>query len=105
MDVTSGVARRIDHLGRIVVPVELRRLFGIEPGDELEISVRDGAITLVKVETRCVFCNADQELVAFRGKRVCSTCAGELSGERWRPAEDASPVGAGEAALTDDVAG
>ncbi|TML38926.1 MAG: AbrB/MazE/SpoVT family DNA-binding domain-containing protein [Actinobacteria bacterium] len=104
MDVTSGVARRIDHLGRIVVPVELRRLFGIEPGDELEISVRDGAIALVKVETRCVFCNSDQGLVAFRGKRVCGGCAGELSGDRWSPGEGA-PVGTPGAAMTDDVAG
>ena len=104
MDVTSGVARRIDHLGRIVVPVELRRLFGIEPGDELEISVREGAIALVKVETRCVFCNSDQGLVAFRGKRVCGGCAGELSGDRWSPGEGA-PVGAQGTAITDDVAG
>ena len=100
MDVTSGVARRIDHLGRIVVPVELRRLFGIEPGDELEISVRDGAIALVKVETRCVFCNSEEGLVAFRGKRVCTGCAGELSGDRWGPVGGGSPAGAGAQPLS-----
>ena len=87
------------------MPVELRRLFGIEPGDELEISVRDGAITLVKVETRCVFCNSEEQLVAFRGKRVCTSCAGELSGDRWRPAGGDPAGGPTGAALADDFAG
>ena len=79
MDIHRGVARRIDHLGRIVVPVELRRMFGIEAGDELEVGTDGSAITLTKVETRCVFCGTDRALRVFRDKPVCRPCASELS--------------------------
>lgn len=74
-----GMARKVDDLGRIVLPVELRRLFGIKPGDELEISVDEGAVLLRKIEARCVFCDAIDGLRVYREKQVCALCSGALS--------------------------
>ena len=76
---TTGMARRIDELGRIVLPVELRRSFGIRPGDELEITVDSGRIVLAKVEAGCTFCGSDAELRRFRDRDVCASCASELA--------------------------
>ncbi|MDQ3757688.1 MAG: AbrB/MazE/SpoVT family DNA-binding domain-containing protein [Actinomycetota bacterium] len=71
----TGIARKVDDLGRIVLPVEMRRMFGIRPGDEMEISVDGGGIQLRKVEARCVFCDGDVELRPFRAKQVCAGCS------------------------------
>ncbi len=76
--VSTGMARKVDDLGRIVLPVEMRRMFGIRPGDELEIGVDGGSIVLRKVEARCVFCGADAGLRSYREKRVCASCAAGL---------------------------
>jgi transcriptional pleiotropic regulator of transition state genes len=76
----SGIARKVDDLGRIVLPVEMRRLFGIRPGDEMEISVDGGGIQLRKVEVRCVFCEGEEALKPFREKQVCSPCTSALAG-------------------------
>ncbi len=75
----GGLPRRIDHLGRIVVPVELRRMLGIKAGDELEIAVRDGAITLTKAGRACAFCSGEEKLHSYREHWVCSDCAGALA--------------------------
>ncbi|HET7486771.1 MAG TPA: AbrB/MazE/SpoVT family DNA-binding domain-containing protein [Acidimicrobiales bacterium] len=72
------MARKVDDLGRIVLPVEMRRMFGIRPGDELEISVDGGAIVLRKVEDRCVFCGDGDGLRGYRDKQVCKACSAEL---------------------------
>jgi transcriptional pleiotropic regulator of transition state genes len=77
--VSTGMARRVDDLGRIVLPVEMRRMFGIAPGDELEIGVEGATIMLRKVEARCVFCGADRDLGVHRDKRVCHPCARALA--------------------------
>ncbi|HUQ39523.1 MAG TPA: AbrB/MazE/SpoVT family DNA-binding domain-containing protein [Acidimicrobiales bacterium] len=84
-DVKSlGMARKVDDLGRIVLPVELRRLFAIRPGDELEISVDEGAILLRKIEARCVFCDALDDLRPHHDKMICAACTGELQAESPR---------------------
>ena len=75
---STGMARKVDDLGRIVLPVEMRRMFGILPGDELEIGVDSGSIMLRKIETRCVFCGGEAELRLYRHKQVCTTCSREL---------------------------
>lgn len=79
--VSTGMARKVDDLGRIVLPVEMRRMFGIRPGDELEIGVDGGSIVLRKIEARCVFCGAEgaAALRGYRGKQVCATCAADLA--------------------------
>lgn len=70
----TGIARKVDDLGRIVLPVEMRRLFGIRPGDEMEITVDGGGIQLRKVEVRCIFCDGDDGLRPYREKQVCNGC-------------------------------
>jgi transcriptional pleiotropic regulator of transition state genes len=72
---STGLPRRIDHLGRIVVPVELRRMLSISPGDELEVSVKGEAITLTKLHQACVFCGTVDDLHTYRDRQVCTQCA------------------------------
>lgn len=96
MNNSRGVARHIDDLGRIVIPVELRRMFAIEAGDELEIATDGMVITLTKVERRCVFCGSDTGLRPFRAKQVCGPCVVEVGGnpdgERHPTAEAGSTL-------------
>jgi AbrB family transcriptional regulator, transcriptional pleiotropic regulator of transition state genes len=70
-----GMYRKIDDLGRIVLPAELRKLFGIEEGDKLEIFVNDDAqIVLSKIEESCAICGGSERLVQVRGRQVCASC-------------------------------
>ena len=80
---STGVVRKIDELGRVVLPSELRRVFGIREGDELEISVNGEQIILQKRQDLCLFCGAEAPAVEFRGRRVCDDCANEV-GQRGR---------------------
>ena len=73
-----GNARRIDPLGRVVVPAELRKLLGIEPGDLLDISLRDDRIVVTKVEANCALCGRTEHLVELRGKHICRDCVAEI---------------------------
>ena len=68
------MARKIDDLGRIVLPSELRKLFGIVPGDELEIEIDGDAILLRKIQVGCVFCQGVIDLHEWRGRQVCADC-------------------------------
>ncbi len=81
---STGVVRKIDELGRIVLPSELRRVFGIHEGDELEISVDGERVILQKRHDLCVFCGSDVPSVTFKGRRVCDDCLADL---RNRPLE------------------
>ncbi len=78
---STGVVRKIDELGRIVLPSELRRVFGIHEGDELEISVDGDRVILQKRQDVCTFCGAESPAIEFKGRRVCETCAGQLGRE------------------------
>jgi AbrB family transcriptional regulator, transcriptional pleiotropic regulator of transition state genes len=78
----TGVARKVDQLGRVVLPAEVRRRFGIRPGDMIEIAVDSDAILLSKVEDRCVFCADATELIEFSGKVVCRPCVTRLAAEK-----------------------
>lgn len=75
-----GMVRKIDDLGRIVVPAETRRLFNIHEGDELAISVEQDAIVIRKLESVCVFCGSGEDVGSFRGRGVCGPCRAELGG-------------------------
>jgi AbrB family transcriptional regulator, transcriptional pleiotropic regulator of transition state genes len=77
----TGVARKVDQLGRVVLPAEVRRHFGISPGDLIEIAVDTDAILLMKVEDRCVFCGGTTSLREFSGKLVCGECVNRLAAE------------------------
>jgi transcriptional pleiotropic regulator of transition state genes len=77
----TGVARKVDQLGRVVLPAEVRRHFGISPGDLIEVAVDSDAILLTKVEDRCVFCGGTANLSEFSGKLVCGECVSRLAAE------------------------
>ncbi|TDI53350.1 MAG: AbrB/MazE/SpoVT family DNA-binding domain-containing protein [Acidobacteria bacterium] len=75
----SGITRKIDDLGRIVIPAETRRMFNIHEGDHLTISVEGGNILLRKVTDTCTFCGSDSNVSQFKGKGVCSSCRSQLA--------------------------
>ena len=75
---STGIVRKVDELGRIVLPIELRRTMGIEVKDALEIYVDGDHIVLKKYEPSCVFCGNAKDIIHFKGKNVCSDCAHEL---------------------------
>jgi transcriptional pleiotropic regulator of transition state genes len=77
--VDTVIVRKIDDLGRIVIPAETRRLFNIREGDELEISVDSGAITLRKLEATCVFCGSTEDVGEFLGRGICGVCRGKVA--------------------------
>ena len=76
----TGIIRKVDELGRIVLPIELRRTLDIAVRDELEIFIDNDRVVLQKCEQRssCVFCGADQELQSYRGKNICRDCLGKM---------------------------
>ncbi|GFN21726.1 AbrB/MazE/SpoVT family DNA-binding domain-containing protein [Moorellaceae bacterium AZ2] len=76
---STGVVRKVDELGRIVIPIELRRTLGIEEKDALEIYVDQEKIILKKYEPACVFCGNAENVTNFRGKNVCRDCAMAMS--------------------------
>jgi AbrB family transcriptional regulator, transcriptional pleiotropic regulator of transition state genes len=78
---STGVVRKIDELGRIVLPSEIRKVFAIHEGDELDISVEGDQIILQKRRDLCTFCGSEDPQIVFKDRRVCNSCAGEL-GER-----------------------
>ena len=75
----TGMARKVDDLGRVVVPAEMRKSFGIREGDYLDISVEDDRIILVKRQDACVFCRSSEDLKEFRGRMVCAGCGNQES--------------------------
>lgn len=74
----SGITRKIDDLGRIVIPAETRRMFNIHEGDHLFISVEGGNIVLRKMTDICTFCGSDSRVSQFKGKGVCAPCRSQL---------------------------
>ena len=75
---STGIIRKVDDLGRIVLPIELRRTLDIAERDELEIFVENDRIVLQKYEPACIFCSSSRGLNSFHGKNVCADCAREL---------------------------
>lgn len=75
----SGIARKIDDLGRIVIPAETRRMFNIREGDQLSISIEGSSIVLKKLEGTCIFCGAGDHVTAFMGKGICTACRNQLA--------------------------
>jgi transcriptional pleiotropic regulator of transition state genes len=71
---STGMTRKVDELGRMVLPSELRKRFRIHEGDHLAIHVEDERIVLTKVETGCVFCDSTEGVVDYREKLICSPC-------------------------------
>ena len=76
---STGIIRKVDDLGRIVLPIELRRTLDIEERDELEIYMENDRIILQKFEPACVFCGSSRSLVSYRRKNVCQECIKKMS--------------------------
>lgn len=75
----TGIVRRVDRMGRIVLPVELRAQLGIGQGTPVEI-YRDGEVlVLVRLHEACIFCGSSGSLQGHDGKMVCQKCAAEIA--------------------------
>ncbi len=77
---STGIVRKVDELGRIVLPMELRRTLGIDTGDALEIYTEAERIILNKYEPCCIFCGEAKGTVHFKDKIICEECKKELGG-------------------------
>lgn len=75
---STGIVRKVDELGRIVLPIELRRTLDIGEKDAIEIYVEGTSIVLKKYQPSCIFCGESKKVVDFKGKNVCSKCLREL---------------------------
>lgn len=76
---STGIVRKVDELGRIVLPIEMRRTLDIAEKDTLEVYVEGDSIILRKYQDACVFCDSVRELVNFKGRCVCQDCIAMLS--------------------------
>ena len=75
---TTGIVRRVDELGRVVLPIELRRTLDIAERDPLEIYVDGHSIILNKYQPACIFCGDSKDIISYKGKNVCGACMKEL---------------------------
>ncbi|MBR6034239.1 MAG: AbrB/MazE/SpoVT family DNA-binding domain-containing protein [Clostridia bacterium] len=76
---STGIVRRVDELGRVVIPIELRNSLKIAEKDPIEIFVDGTSIVLKKHESACVFCGNTKKLVEYKDKLICEKCAKQIS--------------------------
>ena len=76
---STGIIRRVDELGRVVLPIELRNKFGITEKDPMEIYVDGSSIILKKYEPNCIFCGSSKKVTTFQDKVVCEKCINNIS--------------------------
>jgi len=74
----TGIVRKVDELGRVVLPIELRRTLDIEEKDPIEIFVDENMIILKKYEPECIFCSNAGDVIVYKGKNICKQCMAEL---------------------------
>ena len=74
----TGIIRRVDELGRVVIPIEIRNQFNIVEKDPIEIYVDGSSIVLKKYEPNCIFCGNTENLVEYKDKLVCDKCSKNL---------------------------
>ena len=78
---STGIVRKIDDLGRIVLPRELRKVLEIKERDAIEIFVDGNFIMLQKYEPSCVFCGNAENVNGYKGRNICAQCINELKGK------------------------
>ena len=83
----TGIIRNVDDLGRIVLPIEIRRVFELDTKDQVEIYTEGEKIILKKYQRRCVFCKSSDDLVEFKDKAICKKCRAALKAEVEDPSE------------------
>lgn len=76
---STGIVRKVDELGRVVIPIEIRNKFDIKEKDPIEIYVDGSSIVLKKFEPNCVFCGNSKNLIEYNDKLVCSKCINKLN--------------------------
>ncbi len=76
---STGITRKVDELGRVVLPIEMRRTLDISEKDALEIYVEGENIILRKHQESCIFCDSTKDLVNFNGRNVCKACIEKLN--------------------------
>lgn len=74
---TTGMVRKMDNVGRIVFPAELRKTLDLAEGDAVEIFVDNNKIVLQKCEPACIFCGCAEDVVVYKSKNVCTKCLHE----------------------------
>ena len=74
----TGIVRRVDDLGRIVIPMELRRTLGIRVKDPISIYVEGERIILEKYRESCVICGGEDHIVTVKDRPVCGECMLEI---------------------------
>jgi transcriptional pleiotropic regulator of transition state genes len=75
---STGMVRKVDELGRIVLPSEIRQSMDIKVRDALEIFTDEGRIVLQKYEPSCIFCTSIDNIVYYKNKRICGACLAKL---------------------------
>ena len=75
---STGIVRKVDELGRIVLPIEMRRTLDIAEKDALEIYVDGDSIILRKYQPACIFCDNMKNVISFQGKNICPDCLEKL---------------------------
>ena len=75
---STGIVRKVDELGRIVLPIELRRTLDIAEKDAIEIYVDGASIILKKYEPTCIFCGDAKNVTGYKGKNICANCMKDL---------------------------
>lgn len=75
---STGIVRKMDDLGRVVIPIELRRTLEIAEKDPLEIYVDGNMIILKKYEPACIFCGDAKDVVTYKGRNICANCLKEM---------------------------
>lgn len=80
---STGIVRRVDELGRVVIPIELRRTMEISEKDALEIYVDGESIILKKYEPACIFCGNAKDVINYKGKNICPDCLNELKNSKF----------------------
>lgn len=75
---STGIVRKVDELGRIVLPKELRRTLDIEEKDALEIYTEGEQIILKKYAPTCIFCGEGKDVINFKGKNICKNCLKDI---------------------------
>ncbi len=75
---STGIVRKVDSLGRVVLPIELRRILQIDEKDSIEIFVDGDSIILKKYSAICSFCNSQNDITSFKDKKICKLCLQEI---------------------------
>lgn len=75
------IIRRVDELGRIVIPIEFRKMMNMESGQDVEMTIQENALLLRRFSPGCVFCGGYDNIRIYEGKNVCADCRRKLAEE------------------------